>query len=203
MGHRGRLCVAAVLASLVTLTVGFLVAVPVVRMLQDRLQARYDAANTGPPEAVRVVGDEYVGAAFSILVAFAVVVFCAGAVHVSLTTPPSRRGLVHRDLGRLGAALLVAQAPLSIAAGVWGPYSSAATVGGAALGAAGVLVLVLDRAPVWAYACGCAVAAASTLTAVASAVLLIPLVVGLAGILVAAAVTAVIEAVRRAVRTSA
>jgi hypothetical protein len=142
-----------------------------------------------------MVDAEYVGAGIWILAGLAVVVFCAGAIYVARTTSPSRSSAVHHDLGRLGAGLLVAQAPLSITAGVWGEYSSTATLGGAALAAAGALVLALEPAAAWAYAAACAVAGAATMAAIQSAALLIPLVTGLAGILTAAAVTAALEAV--------
>jgi hypothetical protein len=194
VGHRGRLCVVAIASSVLTVAVGGLLVAPVVLSLRSRLQAEYDTAHTGPPEAVRMVGADYIGAGIWTLAGFAVVVFCGGAVYVAMTTPPSRRSAVHHDLGRLGAALLVAQVPLSMAAGVWGQYSSAAAFGGAALGAAGVLVLALERAAAWVYAAACAVAGAATMTVTQSATLIIPLVVGLGGLLMAAAVTAAIEA---------
>jgi hypothetical protein len=81
-----------------------------------------------------------------------------------------------------------------MAAGIWGQYSSTATFGGAALGAAGVLVLALDRAPAWAYAAGCTVAGAGTMAVIRSAALIIPLVVGLAGLLLGAAAAPAVEA---------
>ena len=194
MGHRGRLFVVAIASSVLTITVGGLVVGAVVATLRRRLQHQYDTANTGPPEAVRMVDNEYIGAGIWILAGLAVAVFCAGALYVARTTPRPKRSAVHQDLGRLGAGLLVAQAPLSMTAGVWGGYSSAATFGGAALGAAGALVLALERAPLWAYAAACAVAGAATMAAIQSAALLIPVVTGLAGILTAAAVTAALEA---------
>jgi hypothetical protein len=194
VGHRGRLCVVAIASSVLTVTVGGLVIAPVVASLRRRLQHQYDTANTGPPEAVRMVDADYVGAGIWIVAGLAVVIFCAGAIYVARTTPAYKRSAVHHDLGRLGAGLLVAQAPLSMTAGLWGEYSSAATFGGAALGVAGALVLALERAPAWAYAAACAVAGAATMAVIQSAALLIPLVTGLAGILTAAAVTAALEA---------
>lgn len=189
MGHRGRLLVAAVASTVATGVLAVLVVVPVVFGLRRRLQAGYDAADTGVAETVRHVGSEYFAAGLWALSAVAIVLFCAGAVHVAVTTPPARRNAVPRDLARPAAGLLVAQAPLSVAADVWGSYSSAASAGGVALGVAGAAVLVLERGPRWASALACLVAGAATLAVARPAVLLLPLSTGLAGLLIAAAAT--------------
>jgi hypothetical protein len=195
VGHRSRLVVTALTTTVLTGVIGFFGVLPVVHSLQADLQAEYDAAPE-IPEAARMVRAEYYGAALWTLIALAIVLFCAGAAYVAATTPPSRRPTVPRDLGRLGAGLLVAQAPLSIAAGVWGSYSPMATVGGAVLGAVGSLVLALDSAPSWARASVCAAAGAATLIVAQQAVLLLPLTVGVTGLLVAAAATTAVNGPR-------
>jgi hypothetical protein len=166
-----------------------------VNSLRAGLQDRYDAAAPFP-EAARLVGTQYQAAALWSLVAVAIVLFCTGAAYVAATTPPSRRTAVPRDLGRLGAGLLVAQTPLSVVAGLSGSYSSAATVGGLALGAAGAAVLWLERGPRWAHVLGCLFAAATTLAVAHPALLLLPISTGVAGLLLAAAVTGWFETPR-------
>lgn len=192
MGHRSRLVVAALTAALATVAVGFFAVLPLVNSLRTRLPARYDA-HAPVPEAARVVGTEYHAPALWSLIAVAILLFCAGAAYVAATTPPSQRTAVPRDLGRLGAGLLVVQTPLSVVAGLSGSYTTAATVGGLVLGATGAAVLWLERAPRWAHVLGCVLAAAATLAVARPAFLLLPVTVGVAGLLVAAAVTRALE----------
>ena len=192
MGHRSRLVVVALTAALATVAVGVLGVVPVVNALRNRLQDRYDA-DAPFPEAARLAGTEYHAAALWSLVALAVLLFCAGAARVAATTPPPHRAAVPRELGRLGAGLLLVQTPLSVAAGLSGAYSPAVTLGGLVLGAAGAGVLWSERAPGWAHVLACVLAAAATLVLARPAVLLLPVTTGVTGLLLAAAVTRSLE----------
>lgn len=102
--------------------------------------------------------------------------------------------IVARDIGWVGAAPLVLQAPVSVLAALSSTYSSRALFLGVLVGVAGLLPFLMVRARGWLYGAACMVTGTTAMFAATPAVLLAPAIAGCVVLLVCAATVSVIGA---------
>lgn len=202
MKYRGRLVLIAVASCSAAVVLGLAVS-PLLGLLRDRLHLGCTlSSDDGSPGWVCPDGVGYVLAALVLAAALAGLVFAVSVV--AMVRRLTRQGAgpdlgraIARDVGRVGAAPLVLQAPVSVLAAASPAYSSRALVLGLLVGAAGLLPFLAVRARDWLYGAACTAAAVMAVLAAAPAALLAPFIVGCAALLVCATAVSVFGETRR------